>query len=296
MLKRILATTALVAVAAGGAFAADEAPMTDRPMPVFSGKAGISASAGASVTAHDGQVLASNLLGATIYAGAGEDAERIGEVNDVVLASNGAAEAVVVGVGGFLGMGEKDVALEFERLNWVERDGDRRLTTTASKSEFESAPAFERTAMRGEARTGVDMVATVPPMPPKATDDRMAANETVVRPRDPRANLAAVERDGISAETLIGARVYDSENNDIGEIGDVIVTDDGQVSTFIVDVGGFLGIGEKQVAVAVDNLEIMKDDNGSLWVFTPYDEDRFEEHAAYSEDAYLSDPDGIVLR
>src|SRR5690606_30162 len=79
-------------------------------------------SEGGFYSAYEGQMLAGNLIGQQVYAGATPDAEVIGDVNDIVLSPDGRAEAVVIGVGGFLGMGEKEVALDFARLNWSERE------------------------------------------------------------------------------------------------------------------------------------------------------------------------------
>ena len=48
--------------------------------------------------------------------------------------------------------------------------------------------------------------------------------------------------------------VYDPADNKIGEIMDVLVTKDGKINALIVGVGGFLGIGEKDVAVPFEEL------------------------------------------
>ena len=54
--------------------------------------------------------------------------------------------------------------------------------------------------------------------------------------------------------------VYDSNNNKIGEVMDVLVDKSGRINTLIVGVGGFLGAGEKDVAVPFDAVEAtMKD-------------------------------------
>lgn len=57
--------------------------------------------------------LVSNLIGETVYNGIGDEAESIGDVNDIVINPDGTVEALVIGVGGFLGIGEKDVAIEY---------------------------------------------------------------------------------------------------------------------------------------------------------------------------------------
>jgi sporulation protein YlmC with PRC-barrel domain len=66
--------------------------------------------------------------------------------------------------------------------------------------------------------------------------------------------------------------VYDPSNAKIGEIMDVLVAKDGQVQTAIVGVGGFLGAGEKDVAVSFNSIKkTMKDDKVYLTLDTTKD-------------------------
>ena len=44
--------------------------------------------------------------------------EKIGDIKELMLDKSGKVEDVVIGVGGFLGMGEHDVAVKFDRLKW----------------------------------------------------------------------------------------------------------------------------------------------------------------------------------
>ena len=55
--------------------------------------------------------------------------------------------------------------------------------------------------------------------------------------------------------------VYDQSNTKIGQVMDVLVGQDGQVSALIVGVGGFLGAGEKDVAVSFNTVKPTKKDN-----------------------------------
>jgi sporulation protein YlmC with PRC-barrel domain len=59
--------------------------------------------------------------------------------------------------------------------------------------------------------------------------------------------------------------VYDPSDAKIGEISDVLVNQDGQVSAFIVSVGGFLGMGEKNVAVPFSAVHATQR-NGKWWL------------------------------
>lgn len=64
------------------------------------------------------------------------------------------------------------------------------------------------------------------------------------------------------ASKLIGATVYNKANEDIGEINDLVISADKNVWA-ILGVGGFLGIGERNVAMPLSKLTITRD--GSSW-------------------------------
>lgn len=66
----------------------------------------------------------------------------------------------------------------------------------------------------------------------------------------------AVSATGIQVSELMGAAVRNSANESIGNINDVLLTKDGQVDGVIVGVGGFLGLGEKNVALKFSELQI----------------------------------------
>jgi PRC-barrel domain protein len=63
-----------------------------------------------------GQWRASKLVGVHVH---GTDDARVGDIREVLIDRGGGVEAVVIGVGGFLGIGEKDVAVPFKALDWV---------------------------------------------------------------------------------------------------------------------------------------------------------------------------------
>ena len=326
MIRKLLATTAIVALMSGGVYAADNATQADTNATnnsmIFSAEPGNPMeSQNGYFAAMPGQILASNLIGQSVYASASSDAERVGEVNDVLLSQNGNAEAVVIGVGGFLGIGEKDVAIDFERLSWVERDGDRWLTAELTKEELDQAPAFNRAdimerhdqAADTTMKSGTDMAATDQPADDTAAKQEMAESKTedatsqdVAKADEPvtdnertasvRDGMVAVESGTISAENLLGARVYGTDNEDLGEVGDVLVTAEGDLDAYVIDVGGFLGLGEKPVALDGRDIEIMRDQSGFLYVYTDFTEEQLKNQPAYSEDAYETDRDGVVLR
>jgi sporulation protein YlmC with PRC-barrel domain len=86
-----------------------------------------------SATMHkEGEWRASKLAGVDVYNDANE---KIGDINDVILDRSGKVANVVLGVGGFLGLGEHNVAVAFDRLTWV----DQPVTSTTASTT--SAPA-----------------------------------------------------------------------------------------------------------------------------------------------------------
>ncbi|MBB4041484.1 sporulation protein YlmC with PRC-barrel domain [Microvirga flocculans] len=71
--------------------------------------------------------------------------------------------------------------------------------------------------------------------------------------------MTKMDADQMMASDLIGTRVISANNESIGDINDVILGRDGRVMAAVVGVGGFLGIGEKDVAVPFSALEFLTD-------------------------------------
>ena len=67
--------------------------------------------------------------------------------------------------------------------------------------------------------------------------------------QSPTQTMTAVPGQSVTVTDWYKQSVYDPSNNKIGEVMDVLLVPDGRVSALIVGVGGFLGIGEKDVAV-----------------------------------------------
>ncbi len=85
-------------------------------------------------------------MGQAVYTAANEN---IGEINDLIMNKDLDNVVAVVGVGGFLGIGEKDVAIPISDINVIkDANNALRLTVSASKEQLEALPAFDRTAMK----------------------------------------------------------------------------------------------------------------------------------------------------
>jgi sporulation protein YlmC with PRC-barrel domain len=309
MIRKLLATTAIASIITTGAFAQDAtAPAPAQPTTA----APAAQDAAPAVQPADG-FLATKLIGENVYNGTGDGAENIGNVNDLVLGSDGAVQAVIVGVGGFLGIGEKNVALSFSELKWAANESDRWIVVSDTKEQLEGLPDFDRRPY--EVVTPVASDTTAPAtettaMAPAATDttaapatqatDQTAQDTTTVAPTAPDVTTtAAIDRNSlkevptaeIRSEELVGTTVYGAEDANVGEIGDVVLNTDGKIDAVIIDVGGFLGIGEKEVAVGIDNLAFMQDANGNKYLYTNFTKEQLEAQAAYDEGSYAQQRD-----
>jgi sporulation protein YlmC with PRC-barrel domain len=68
---------------------------------------------------------------------------KIGKIDDVLVSDSGQVNALVVGVGGFLGAGEKDVAVPFSAVKWTTKDNKNYLTMAATKDDLKSAQGLK---------------------------------------------------------------------------------------------------------------------------------------------------------
>ena len=98
------------------------------------------------------------------------------------------------------------------------------------------------------------------------TDVGVAASlgDPAVQARTPiiRDGFAGAETAAITADLLIGAKAYDANDVRIGEVSELIINSDSKMTAVVVDVGGFLGIGEKPVALQIADLDILRTSAG----------------------------------
>lgn len=93
----------------------------------------------------------------------------------------------------------------------------------------------------------------------------------------------------IKTSEFVGQRVYTMNDEWIGEVGDVVMSADGSLETIVVDYGGWVGIGEKQVAVGLDKIEFRTDGDtdGDYYVYVDMSKEEFETAAEYNADNRL---------
>jgi sporulation protein YlmC with PRC-barrel domain len=85
--------------------------------------------------------LASDIYKADVY---DNSEDKIGTVTDLILDNTGTVTTAVVSVGGFLGVGAKDVAVPFNALKVTSRDGKDWLVLNETKDQLKAAPAFDK--------------------------------------------------------------------------------------------------------------------------------------------------------
>jgi hypothetical protein len=336
-------------------------------------------------------LLVDTMIGSNVYS---PDDENIGSIDDVLITVDGEVGGVVIGVGGWLGVGQRDVLVQMDDLLLDTRDGEFRLVMQRTREELEAEPEFRRVHERDTAMMQQDTtqpLATQPPATQQQTAQQqdqqagvqqdtiqqdtmqqdqqayqqadqelqqasqsieqgdaerarqsltqarehmqqafqqaqpeqqqaleqanesmqqaeqsidqgeaqqaqqsveqareqlqvamqgtapqdtvqqdtvqqdtvqqqpMTQQDTVVgeRPRDGR--VVFQDERSILASTMIGSNVHSAADEDMGSINDIIVSMDGQVEGVVIGVGGFLGIGQKDVVIGMDGLDIQRD-------------------------------------
>jgi sporulation protein YlmC with PRC-barrel domain len=168
----MLAATAL---STGFALAQTNPPSSAGSPPAMSGQ-----SSGQFLTQMQPNTMrGSKLMGVDVY---GSDNQKIGDIDEVIVDRDGRIQAVVVGVGGFLGIGTKDVAFAYSQLQWMSDDQARAANTsppaanTAGGVTAPASPSAGQPATTGS--TGMSGT-TTGTMPAGGTTTAAAADDGV---------------------------------------------------------------------------------------------------------------------
>ena len=89
----------------------------------------------------------------------------------------------------------------------------------------------------------------------------------------------------VRASKLIGTKVVNAANESIGDINEVVLGKDGKVAALIIGVGGFLGMGEREVAVSFSSLQMRRDQNNNLQLVVNATKDVLKNAPAWRWDA-----------
>ena len=176
--------------------------------------------------------------------------DDIGEINDIVLSPAGDIQAVLVDIGGFLGIGTRTVALDMSQLHFLRDDTDVSFAAvTSSREALEAAPEYRRETD--------ETAGAASPVAADTTDAAAPDMAAAPAPAFEREGFATADYEQLTADDLEEAAVYDANDENIGSVEELILSQDGKIEQAIVDVGGFLGMGEHRIGLAFDEMQVM---------------------------------------
>lgn len=190
--------------------------------------------------------------------------QMVGDIDDILMTQEGEVNSLIVDAGGFLGMNETAKQVDLSNVRFIkdsDDEGEFFVVYNGDRSTFESQQEYDQAAAESEGMQ-------------RATErDDWEQQEQQVEEVD----LAT-----LTTDELLGARVYGSNDNWVGEISELALAEDGKVDAVIVDIGGFLGIGEKPVAMKMDQIKLNRVDGDDLRGYVNATEEELENMESYS--------------
>ncbi len=190
--------------------------------------------------------LTKDLIGMKVNS---QQGDNLGKIEDVVVHPGGEPSYAVLSFGGWLGMGDKLFAMPWTVLKAVapdtaKKDSASSLVLPLEKERLKTAPGFDKKSWPTMAN-------------PDWTKDVDAFYVGDKNPNTKKAIDAAARTSVITwrATELKGTDVRTPTGEDLGDIKEVAIDANGRVSYVALSVGGFLGVGERVVAVPWDALK-----------------------------------------
>jgi sporulation protein YlmC with PRC-barrel domain len=217
-------------------------------LPMAGALLGLSLLAGAGSSQQDQPCiwLSRDLIGMKVVS---EQGEHIGKIEDIVVHPAGASSYAVLSIGGWLGMGDKLFAMPWSVLRTVERDTAEKdspssLVLPLDKERLKAAPGFDQKHWPETAN-------------PDWAKDIEAFYADGLHQGSTKPVEASVHNAVIScrATELRGANVETPSGEKLGDIKEIGIDAHGRVSYAALSVGGFLGMGDRLVAVPWDTLK-----------------------------------------
>jgi len=175
--------------------------------------------------------------------------ETIGEIKSVYIGPDGKVDSLIVGVGGILGLGEREVRLAWSDLK-VSNNGEK-VVLDITKDELKAKPEYKYSNADWRGQVFSDKGPWTAADPNRVARDR-AASERLSADRNTASTTSTGDFNSygeISGNAFIGTNVRNQNNETVGKVEDVYIDDRGTIRTVVVSVGGFLGIDTKDVAV-----------------------------------------------
>lgn len=149
-------------------------------------------------------------------------------------------------------------------------------TTERSPAEAEADKLAQQERAEQDSREGRDPSQT-PVMDQRVTQGTTPPNRVV-----PEAYLTSKPASSFRVDQLIGSNLHSrTDSGTIGSISDLLINEDGQILAVIVEVGGFLGIGQKNVAIPWESVERTMNEKG----------DGYELHVSRSKEELTEAPE-----
>lgn len=161
-----------------------------------------------------------------------KDWKMAGQVAEVVMRRDGGLQGIVVDVGGLFGKGATRV-LSFDDLRFLpdaDEENEFFLLYAGKQENLKAAPEYNEDAVKLRAA------------------DMQRDGEKV----------EIVQLETLGSEEFLGLAAFGENDNWIGEVSQVTFAEDGKIEKVILDIGGFLGIGETQVALPLDMIELRR--------------------------------------
>lgn len=211
------------------------------------------------LTAAPAAADANKLIGRSVT---NKNNDTIGKIESVYLDANGKVDSVIVGVGGFLGVGER-----YARLHWKDlkisdngekvmldmtKDQLKAMAPYKYKDQAERGQVFnDRGVYKDDSRAAADARATTADRDRAMADNHSTANTQSTGDFNAQGD--------VSANSVIGTKVKNTDKDTVGSVEDLYVDGSGNIKTVVLSVGGFLGVGTKDVAVKWSDLKQTRD-------------------------------------
>lgn len=180
-----------------------------------------------------------------------ENWQMAGDIDDVIITREGEVRALLVDAGGFLGMGETEKRVDLDNVRFVrdsDDEGEFFVVFTGDRQMFQEQQNYDQAAAEQEG----EMLTTQT----EAYQTNMAAQGRGAD--ESQQQMEQVDWASVTTEELLGAPVFGQNDEWIGDLSELNLSDDGEIQGVIIDVGGFLGIGEKPVMMSLDQVTIRR--------------------------------------
>jgi sporulation protein YlmC with PRC-barrel domain len=176
------------------------------------------------------------------------DGETVGRIESVYVTADGRVDSVIVGLG--------DREVQVARKDLQIADSGHGVTVDLSKDQLGAMPPYSYRDAAWRGKVFGERGIWTDGHRPTADSDRTESTGDF--------NVSG----DVSATALIGARIRNESRETVGTVEDLFVDDHGAISTVVVSVGGFLGVGARSVGVKWSDLKWRRDGNSIVLVTT----------------------------